>query len=123
MYSSSCSLRGLRLAWLLLVLGRPFAAGFVVACLGISSPRALTRPPLRRPGAGLVALTNRESLIRIEGDPPRITHGRYHAQSGTASSIALECLLVCHPAAAHCIFVPRHLHVVRHDRGRHDGAT
>ena len=68
-----------------------------------------------------VALTDRESLIRMEVADPRITRGRYHAQSGkgTASSTALGLLLECTSMAAPGIFSPGHLHVVRHDRGRH----
>src|SRR5215472_11575101 len=101
MYSSSCSLRGLR-GVAAFGFGPTFRGRLRRCVLGHILSPSFDAPPLRRPGAGLVALTNRESLIRIEGDPPRITHGRYHAQSGTASSIALECLLVCHPAPAPC---------------------
>src|SRR5215469_17968483 len=70
-----------------------------------------------------VALTDRESLIRMEVADPRITRGRYHAQTGkgTASSTALGLLLECTSMAAPGIFSRGHLHVVRHDRGRHDG--
>src|SRR5215469_3031175 len=76
------------------------------------------------PGHERMSLTNRESLIRTEVADPRITHGRYRAQSGKgmASSTALGFLLACNSIAAPGIFARCHLHVVRHGRGRLDGA-
>jgi hypothetical protein len=76
------------------------------------------------PGHERMSLTNRESLIRTQVADPRITHGRYHAQSGkgTASSRTLGFLLVCNSIAAPGIFARHHLHVVRHGLGWHDGA-
>jgi hypothetical protein len=76
------------------------------------------------PGHERMSLTNRESLIRTQVADPRITHGRYHAKSGrwTASCKALGFLLVCDSIAAPGIFARYYLHVVRHGRGRHDGA-
>src|SRR5215475_13975296 len=70
------------------------------------------------------SLTNRESVIRREVADPRITHGRYHAQSGegTASSRTVEFLLECTSIASSRILAPRYLHVVRHGPGWHDGA-
>jgi hypothetical protein len=72
-----------------------------------------------------VPLTNGESLVRSEVAEPANHHGRYHAQSGkgTASSLTMGILLECAPINASGIFARRHLHVVRHGRIRHDGAT
>jgi hypothetical protein len=84
-------------------------------------PRSGVKP---RSGHERASLTNRESVIRREVADPRITHGRYHAQSGkgTAPSRTLEFLLECTSIASSRILAPRYLHVVRHGRGWHDGA-
>jgi len=76
------------------------------------------------PVMSAVSLTNCESLIRTEVADPRITHGRYHAETrkGTAA-IALGVLLECYPIVAPGIFAPGQFHVVRHGRGRPDGAA
>jgi hypothetical protein len=76
------------------------------------------------PGHECMSFTNRESLIRTQVADPRITHGRYHAQSakGTSLSTALGFVLMCNSMAAPGIFARCPLHVVRHGRGRHDGA-
>ena len=71
-----------------------------------------------------VSLTNCESSIRTEVADPRITHGRYHVETGKGTAaIALGFLLECCPIAAPGIFAPRQFHVVRHGRSRPDGAT
>jgi hypothetical protein len=76
------------------------------------------------PGHERAPLTDRESLIRMDISDPRITHGRCHSRLGerTASSTALGFLLGCTTIAAPGVLPRSHLHVVRHDRGRHDGA-
>src|ERR1700681_1129031 len=53
--------------------------------------------------------------------PPSLNHGDDHAGSGTAT-IAMGYLVECDPSSAAGILAPAHLHVVRHRRGRPDGA-
>src|ERR1700693_826507 len=52
---------------------------------------------------------------------PAVNHGYDHAGWGTAT-IAMGYLVECDPSSAAGILAPAHLHVVRHRRGRPDGA-
>src|SRR6202167_3519738 len=52
---------------------------------------------------------------------PNLNHGCNHAGSGTAT-IAVGYLVECNPSAAAGLLAPAYLHVVRHRRGRPDGA-
>jgi hypothetical protein len=54
------------------------------------------------PGHECMSLTNRESLIRTQVADPRITHGRYHAQSAKGTEVR-SCIARGTPSAV----VPR----------------
>ena len=61
------------------------------------------------------------NLWFLLGDPTQRNHGYDHVGSGTAT-LAVGLVVERNPVAASGILASAHLHVVRHHRGRPDGA-